>query len=254
MISLYSGTPGSGKSLHASRDIIRWCKRGKGVICNFPVTMEKVKKAKTTPLYLDNSELTVKALVEYARKNHKVGKEGQTLVVIDECQVKFNSRDFNKKDRMDWVVFFTQHRKYGFDFILIAQYDRMIDKQIRCLIENEYKHRKLNNYGFGGGVLTLLTLGRSWFIAIEYWYGGNKLKLSEEVFAYRKVYGTIYDTFALFSDEGKQLQTISGKKDTLPSVEKDSTNGREENKRIEEAKRKKFEEQLAKLSPSFLSP
>ena len=46
MISLYSGTPGSGKSLHASRDIIRWCKRGKGVITNFPCTMEKVKKAK----------------------------------------------------------------------------------------------------------------------------------------------------------------------------------------------------------------
>lgn len=254
MISLYSGTPGSGKSLHASRDIIRWCKRGKGVITNFPCTMNQVKKAKSTPLYLDNSELTVKALTDYARKNHKVGKEGQTLVVIDECQVKFNSRDFNKKDRMDWVVFFTQHRKYGFDFILIAQYDRMIDRQIRCLIENEVKHRKLNNYGFGGGVLTLLTLGRSWFIAIEYWYGGNKLKLSEEVFAYRKVYGTIYDTFALFTDEGKQLQTISGKKDTLPSVERDSTNGREENKRKEEAKQKKFEEQLAKLSPSFLSP
>lgn len=209
MISLYSGTPGSGKSLHASRDIIRWCKRGKNVITNFPCTMEKIKKAKSTPIYMDNSELTVQALVDFARSHHIIGKEGQTLVVIDECQVKFNSRDFSKKDRMDWVVFFTQHRKYGYDFILIAQYDRMIDRQIRCLIENEFKHRKLNNYGFGGGLLTLLTLGRSWFISIEYWYGGNKLKLGDEVFMYKKIYGTIYDTFALFSDDGSQIKTIS---------------------------------------------
>ena len=98
---------------------------------------------------MDNSELTVQALTDYARKNHKIGKEGQTLVVIDECQVKFNSRDFGKKDRMDWVVFFTQHRKYGFDpFILIAQYDRMIDRQITCLIESEHKHRKVEQLRF----------------------------------------------------------------------------------------------------------
>lgn len=237
MISLYSGTPGSGKSLHAAKDIIRWCKRGKGVICNFPCTMAKVKKAKSTPVYMDNSELTVKALTEYARKHHKIGKEGQTLVVIDEAQVKFNSRDYSKKDRMEWVVFFTQHRKYGFDFILIAQYDRMIDRQIRSLIENEYKHRKLNNYGFGGGMLTLLTLGRSWFISIEYWYGGNKLKLSEEVFAYRKLYGTIYDTFALFADDGEQIKTISPDKPT--QTVKDDDN-------------KKFYLRLAECSPSFL--
>lgn len=237
MISLYSGTPGSGKSLHASRDIITWCKRGKGVICNFPVTMAKVKKAKTTPVYMDNSELTVKALTEYARKHHKIGKEGQTLVVIDEAQVKFNSRDYSKKDRMEWVVFFTQHRKYGFDFILIAQYDRMLDRQIRCLIENEYKHRKLNNYGFGGGLITLLTFGRSWFISIEYWYGGNKLKLSEEVFMYRKLYGTIYDTFALFSDDGEQVKTISPDKPAQKA--KDDEN-------------EKFYNRLRFISPNFI--
>ena len=72
MISLYSGTPGSGKSLHAARDIIRWCKRGKSVITNFPCTMEKVKKAKSTPIYMDNSELTVQALVDFARSHENL--------------------------------------------------------------------------------------------------------------------------------------------------------------------------------------
>lgn len=68
--------------------------------------------------------------------------------------------------------------KLGFNVILISQSDRMLDRQIRALIETEVRHRKLNNYGFGGMFLTLLTFGRTWFIAIDYWYGGNRLKLT----------------------------------------------------------------------------
>ena len=113
----------------------------------------------------------------------------------------------------------------------------MIDRQIRCLIESEFKHRKLNNYGFGGGLLTLLTLGRSWFISIEYWYGGNKLKLGDEVFMYKKLYGTIYDTFALFSDNGQQVQTIAVQK----SIEKP-----------EEADKRRFYARLNECSPLFI--
>ena len=77
--------------------------------------------------------------------NHKIGKEGQTLVVIDECQIIFNCRDFGRKDRNAWVTFFAQHRKLGFNVILITQSDRMLDRQIRSLVEEEVKHRKLNN-------------------------------------------------------------------------------------------------------------
>ena len=62
------------------------------------------------------------------------------------------------------------------------------------------KHRKLNNYGFGGMFLTLFSLGRTWCIAIDYWYGGNKLKLGHSVFPYRKRYSALYDSYRLFSD------------------------------------------------------
>lgn len=209
MIMLYSGTPGSGKSLHAAMTIVEWAKKGKGVICNFPVTLSHFKKIKKEPIFLDNSEMTVQALVDYDRKHHKRMKESQTLVVIDEAQVKFNARDYSKKDRKEWCEFFQHHRKYGYDFLLISQYDRMLDKQIRCLIETEYKHRKLNNYGFGGTVLQFLTLNKSWFISIEYWYGGNKLKLGSDTFAYQKKYGMIYDTFALFNDGTQEKGTVT---------------------------------------------
>lgn len=200
-ITLYTGTPGSGKSFHAAKDIVQRLKRGGGLICNFPVNENCVgKRLKAHVEYWDNSELTASRLVAYAMEHHEIGKEGQTLVVIDECQIIFNCRDFGRKDRNAWVTFFSQHRKLGFNVILITQSDRMLDRQIRSLVEEEVKHRKLNNYGFGGMFLTLFTFGRTWFISINYWYGGNKLKLGENVFPYRKRYAEVYDSYKLFSD------------------------------------------------------
>ena len=199
-ITLYTGTPGSGKSFHAAKDIAGRMRRGGGLICNFPVNTAFVRKCRAHVEYWDNSELTAERLVAYALEHHKIGVEGQALVVIDECQIIFNCRDFGRKDRNAWVTFFSQHRKLGFNIILITQSDRMLDKQIRSLVEDEVKHRKLNNYGFGGMFLSLFTLGRTWFIAIDYWYGGNKLKLGSSVFPYRKRYSSLYDSYRLFSD------------------------------------------------------
>lgn len=199
-ITLYTGTPGSGKSFHAAKDIERRMKRGGTLICNFPVNTGFVKKCRAQVEYWDNSELTAERLVAYALEHHKIGVEGQALVVIDECQIIFNCRDFGRKDRNAWVTFFSQHRKLGFNIVLITQSDRMLDKQIRSLVEDEVKHRKLNNYGFGGMFLSLFSLGRTWFIAIDYWYGGNKLKLGSSVFPYRKRYSGLYDSYRLFSD------------------------------------------------------
>ena len=38
---------------------------------------------------------------------------------------------------------FSQHRKLGYRVILIAQFDRMLDRQIRSVLEYEYIHRKV---------------------------------------------------------------------------------------------------------------
>lgn len=200
MIDLYTGTPGSGKSLHAARCIINRLKSGGGLICNFPVNEAVVKKPKAHVEYWDNSELSADRLVRYAMDHHKIGLEGQTLVVVDECQLIFSCRDFGRKDRNAWITLFSQHRKLGYNFILITQSERMLDKQIRSMIETETRHRKLNNYGLGGWLLCLFLGNTSWFMAIEYWSGGNKLKLSSTMFCYRKKYGQAYDSYRLFSD------------------------------------------------------
>lgn len=192
MIYLYTGTPGSGKSLHAARDIYyRLTKhKFKNVIANFNINLKLIKKKGAKFYYLDNSELTVKYLVNYAINNHTMGVENQTLVVVDECQVLWNAREWqNNKERMDWIKFFTQHRKFGYNFILISQNDRMIDRQIRALIEYEQKHRKVNNFKLGKLVPFPL------FACITYWYGVNE-RLGVEFFRFRKKWSRMYDSYA----------------------------------------------------------
>lgn len=203
MITLFSGTPGSGKSYHAAVKIKEKLDRGGSLICNFPVKTAGAKPKKELLFsYWDNSEITPERLVAYAHLHHKIGKEGQTLLIVDEAQVIWNCREFSAKDRRAWVSFFSQHRKLGFDVLLIAQNDRMLDRQIRMLIEYEIKHRKLNNYGDGGWLLSLLTGRSTWFLAIEYWYGGNKLMLGREMIRFKPSIGALYDSYALFSSSG----------------------------------------------------
>lgn len=197
MIHLYSGTPGSGKSLRVAYKIIFLLKQGRDVIANFPIDMEYFGKRKKLGkfTYLDNQNLTVARLKNYALKYHKSFKEGQTLVVIDECAAMFNSRCWDNKGRLEWIYFFQQHRKLGFDIILVAQHDRLIDRQIRAFVETEYKHRALKNYKTFGWLISLLSGGL--FIAIEYWYG-TRLKCSSEMFRLSKRKARIYDTYKIF--------------------------------------------------------
>lgn len=201
MISLYSGTPGSGKSLHVAEKIYYRLLSRNDVIATFNINLDVISKKGKRKIgkfvCQDYSNLTVKWLIDYAKNNHKIGKESQTLVVIDECQIIFNPREFNRTDRLQWITFFTQHRKLGYDFILITQFDRLIDRQIRSLIEYEYKHLKANNNGFLGAILPF-----SMFSVRKYWYCVREL-ISSEVFLYKRKYGELYDSYQFFEESVK---------------------------------------------------
>ncbi len=207
MIMLYSGTPGSGKSLHTASKIIACSRFGRPVIGNFECDLHKYPKARYT--YMPNHKLTPDFLIGYSRDFFagKKIREGAILLVIDECQLLFNSRDWQQRGRNEWLSFFTQHRKYGFDVILIAQFDRMIDRQIRSLIEYEFIHRKMSNFGIGGKILSLL-FGGNTFVAVQMWYP-LKLKVGSELFHARKYLYSIYDsygTFVVSSAEGQKTE------------------------------------------------
>jgi zona occludens toxin (predicted ATPase) len=195
MIWLFTGTPGSGKSLHANKWILKSSFINRQVITNFAIkpTKKQIRKG-MLPIFWDNSEITPEKLLKYA-KNHKKGNEGQTLLVIDECQILFNCRAFTQKGREDWVKFFSLHRHFGYDIILITQYDRMIDRQIRVMAEYQVKHRKVNNFRTIGWLIGLL--GIKLFVAIETWYGINEIN-RKTFFRYHKKWGALYDSYANF--------------------------------------------------------
>lgn len=198
MIYFYSGTPGSGKSLHVASDILFRLRNKKNVIANFDINIDVVrgKRKKIGDfIYLDNSEITVNWLLNYALKNHKRGKEAQTLVVLDECQIFFNPREFTRKDRLEWITFLSQHRKYGYNFILISQNDRLVDKQIRAFFEYEVKHRKITN---NGNIGFLLRIFGQLFVAVEFWYG-VKSRTNMTFFRYKRILGKMYDSYKMFN-------------------------------------------------------
>jgi len=205
-ILCWDGTPGSGKSFHMAKMLLGKFKTKTNIIVNFPMNQKMVDKAKLKQkkgdvIYKDNSDLTVSFLVRYALSNHKLGVENQGIIVFDEAQIIFNSRNMDRNERARWISFFTQHRKFGYNIYLVCQSMRMIDRQIRDLVETETTHRKINNNGFGGMLLTLFTW-HSFFMAIEKWCGGNGVIVSKDFFVYSKRISKIYDSYHLFDDFG----------------------------------------------------
>lgn len=153
--------------------------------------------------------MTPDLLIDYSVQyfeNHKY-KESSLLLVIDECQLLFNAREWSVKGRDRWVYFFTQHRKLGYDIFLVAQFDRMIDRQLRSLIEYEIIHRKVSNFGIRGKLLSIWS-GNRLFFAIKYWYPLRE-RLGNEIFHYSKKLGELYDTCAIFDSKKDSSKIIS---------------------------------------------
>lgn len=198
MIYLYSGTPGSGKSLHTARDILDALRVKKlPVIANFDINPD-TKGYSDRFTYRDNLSLTPDFLIKFSEdyfKGRKV-KEDCILLVIDEAQLVFNSRNWNQGQRMVWIEFFSQHRHFGYKVILIAQFDRMIDRQIRSLVEIEVNHRKMGNFGVKGLLFSLPFRGRL-FLAISYYYG-LKEKVGTSFLLPRRRYFRLYDSYSRF--------------------------------------------------------
>lgn len=196
MIFLYSGTPGSGKSLHAAQIIINGLKHKRPIICNFDIS--KNVKGREYFTYKDNEQLTPEYLMQYSRDYFKDKKiqEDKILLIIDECQMLFNAREWSVFNRKAWLKFFTTHRHYGYCIVLVAQFDRMIDRQIRSLIEYEYIHRKLSNFGWRGMMLNIIFGGKT-FVAVKSWYPLKEKVGSEFFHARRKLY-CIYDSYQTF--------------------------------------------------------
>lgn len=196
MVYLYTGTPGSGKSLHCAsqiRDNLVF--GGKLVVSNTEIATEKIRFMRGRFIYLDNSELTPERLVDISFDyfGTRRVKEESIKLYIDEAQLLFNAREWARKDRGEWARFFTQHRKFGYDIYLITQYDRMIDRQIRSLVEYEYIHRKVWNFGWRGKLISFWSFGKLYMYAMRY-YPLNE-KIGSSYYLCKKRDYELYDTY-----------------------------------------------------------
>lgn len=202
MIYLYSGTPGSGKSLHLAQVIYDTLKfKRLPVVANFDIN-HSTKGYRENFWHVPNGQLTPSFLYDFARMywgSRKVS-EDSILLALDEAQLLFNSRSWNEAtagaSRMEWIEFFSQHRHFGYKIIFVAQNDRMIDRQIRSLVEIEEKHRRLSNFGLKGKLLSLPFGGRL-FGCVRCYYGLNE-KVGMSWMLPRRKYFRLYDSYNRF--------------------------------------------------------
>jgi len=195
MITLYTGTPSSGKSFNAVRSILWALRCKKPVIANFALKFtEKEKKRgyEKNFYFVPNNQYTIEMLILFALDHGFIEskKEGQCLVIFDEAGGKFNPKA-EKKEIVEWIDFFSQHAKIGFDIILIAQSKAMMDRQIQKFIEYENIHRKLNRYG----IFTILPFPV--FVSVQVWMQMSE-RISAEFFLYSSKVSNHYDRYKMF--------------------------------------------------------
>ncbi|MBY6269940.1 MAG: hypothetical protein CW344_17280 [Parageobacillus thermoglucosidasius] len=119
------------------------------------------------------------------------GEESQCLVVIDEAGNYFAPEDYHRPEQRLWAKFFTMSRKLGYDFVLISQTDKQVNKIIRACVEYEVKHRKANR------VFPFSLLPFTIFMYVTYWkQTRERLGASSSIFV--KKFGRLFDTHRLF--------------------------------------------------------
>lgn len=228
MIQIIQGTPGSGKSAVATVDMLEFLEAGGVVACNYSLIPGwHYKLADMHPCVrfgLSDRDLkaqsywsrafrigtvdTIYELSEHlkrlcpADKNGRV-KEGSGRLYIDESQLLFNSRTWQKN--RGFIEFFTQHRKLGWDVYLIAHAATMIDSQIRDLIEYEARLRNMNKVKlFGMFPVSPYPV----FLSIVRYSGisaGAGSIAWRRLYRLRKNYASLYDSMQVFAFDAAEV-------------------------------------------------
>jgi len=150
MIIGFAGTPGSGKTYEAVQKILDNLQWGRIVFTNIdgitdPPCLEMIKS------YCGLSDLALKKQLHFL-------EEGQiadfwmhvipgSLIVLDEVQKVFGSREWQTAKNNAFASWASTHRHNGFDVVLISQAVERIDSAVRALFEWTYVFRKVNFFG-----------------------------------------------------------------------------------------------------------
>ena len=181
---VYSGVPGSGKTYHAVRDMLY----------NRAPTITNVRVSGVPNVaVLDLADITPMLLMAFSADyfRERPYKENHLLLVIDEAQLLFNSRTWNDGDRFSWLEFLSQHRKYGYKIVLVAQSIDMIDKQFRSLCEFDVRHTAASSISVFTRALSLVGFRLT---CAKYYYYDSDVLISRDFYRIAKRIGRHYRT------------------------------------------------------------
>lgn len=147
MITLISGIPGSGKSLNAvSRYLLPALKANRRVVTNISgldlllvsvyIDLDPQEVEKNLII---QDEFSTEIIQEVCKQND--------LIIIDEAQLYWNSRDFKEQENKNVLAILQKHRHYGQDYVFLTQNIDQVDVGIRRLCAVHYRLVKLSNVG-----------------------------------------------------------------------------------------------------------
>ena len=150
MIIGFAGTPGSGKTYEAVQKILDNLVMGRTVYTNIdgladPECLEMIK----TCCGLSDLAITrqLHFLEQTQLEDFWMHIEPGCLVVLDEVQKIFSSREWQTTKNNQFASWASTHRHNGFDVVLITQKVERIDSAVRSLLEWTYVFRKVNFFG-----------------------------------------------------------------------------------------------------------
>lgn len=170
MITLYTGTPGSGKSLLAITEALEnWVSNGKPVYTNHPLRVGwEAIWAMRSLVNRMKSEKEILGIMREYRKSWIMlrsfseiprgrAKESSRLLLLDEVSRFINARDYlsGRSTHREEYDFFAQHRKQGYEVILLSQHPLQVDKQIRDLSEWNRICRNLSTFKIPLGFMSI---------------------------------------------------------------------------------------------------
>lgn len=150
MIIGYVGTPGSGKTFEAVSFCLDQLRTGRTVYSN----IDGFNDLHCRELIKNVCQLSHLAITKQLQTlSHEQLEEfwlhisPGALVVIDEVQLVFSSRDWQSEKNKRFGNWASVHRKLGFDVVLITQNPERVESSVRGLFEWTYLFRKVNFFG-----------------------------------------------------------------------------------------------------------
>lgn len=208
MIKIIEGRIGGGKTYSATEIMAEHLAAGGSVYSNIEVNFKGMKKLVGLRFGCDvdpdQINLIEREDVQIWYNLIRWGVYGQSvLVVIDEAQLFYNSRDFKKTydEHKGMLEFLTQSRKAWVDLIFITQIASNIDKQFRDLAQFRVEIRDMAHIKFP----IFGTLLKNYFAEITFDYansaGGRAKVLSSRFKRKETLVYNAYDSYAFLSPE-----------------------------------------------------